>query len=109
MGSLRLCFVPVTLLMIDCVGIAATSCGKTSFPLEPVQPAICHWSAGYRTFRAGPVAQWLEPAAHNRLVGGSSPSGPTNLHKSLILNDNFQLDFPAYTAKDTAAYTFEPE
>ena len=24
----------------------------------------------------GPVAQWLEPAAHNRLVGGSSPSGP---------------------------------
>ena len=27
--------------------------------------------------RAGPVAQWLEPAAHNRLVGGSSPSGPT--------------------------------
>ena len=31
----------------------------------------------------GPVAQWLEPAAHNRLVGGSSPSGPTrcpNLH-----------------------------
>ena len=25
----------------------------------------------------GPVAQWLEPAAHNRLVGGSSPSGPT--------------------------------
>lgn len=27
--------------------------------------------------RVGPVAQWLEPAAHNRLVGGSSPSGPT--------------------------------
>ena len=25
----------------------------------------------------GPVAQWSEPAAHNRLVGGSSPSGPT--------------------------------
>src|SRR3954471_21189675 len=26
---------------------------------------------------AGPVAQWLELAAHNRLVGGSSPPGPT--------------------------------
>src|SRR5262245_8959182 len=26
----------------------------------------------------GPVAQWLEPAAHNGLVGGSSPPGPTN-------------------------------
>jgi len=27
----------------------------------------------------GPVAQWLEPAAHNGLVAGSSPAGPTNL------------------------------
>ena len=26
---------------------------------------------------SGPVAQWLEPTAHNRLVGGSSPPGPT--------------------------------
>src|SRR6185312_2110529 len=26
----------------------------------------------------GPVAQWLEPTAHNGLVGGSSPPGPTN-------------------------------
>jgi hypothetical protein len=25
----------------------------------------------------GPVAQWLEPTAHNGLVGGSSPPGPT--------------------------------
>jgi hypothetical protein len=25
----------------------------------------------------GPVAQWSELAAHNRLVGGSSPPGPT--------------------------------
>lgn len=35
-----------------------------------------------RSFRgrlaAGPVAQWLEPAAHNGLVAGSSPAGPTN-------------------------------
>ena len=28
----------------------------------------------------GPVAQWLEPAAHNRLVAGSSPAGPTSRH-----------------------------
>ncbi|SPE54804.1 hypothetical protein SBV1_1940017 [Verrucomicrobia bacterium] len=26
----------------------------------------------------GPIAQWLEQATHNRLVGGSNPSGPTN-------------------------------
>jgi hypothetical protein len=25
----------------------------------------------------GPVAQWLELTAHNRLVAGSSPAGPT--------------------------------
>ena len=29
---------------------------------------------------AGPVAQWLEPAAHNGLVAGSSPAGPTNIY-----------------------------
>ncbi len=29
--------------------------------------------------RAGPIAQWLEQATHNRLVGGSNPSGPTLL------------------------------
>ncbi len=29
----------------------------------------------------GPVAQWLEHAAHNRMVEGSSPSGPTNFIK----------------------------
>jgi hypothetical protein len=26
----------------------------------------------------GPVAQWLEPAAHNGLVAGSSPARPTS-------------------------------
>src|SRR5579871_6236741 len=31
------------------------------------------------TRQSGPVAQWLEPAAHNGLVGGSSPPGPTTL------------------------------
>ncbi len=27
----------------------------------------------------GPVAQWLEPTAHNGLVAGSSPAGPTTM------------------------------
>jgi hypothetical protein len=38
--------------------------------------------------RIGPVAQWLEPTAHNGLVGGSNPPGPT-MHRlrSLVLND----------------------
>src|SRR5574337_1152162 len=27
----------------------------------------------------GPVAQWLEPAAHNGLVAGSSPARPTRI------------------------------
>lgn len=26
----------------------------------------------------GPLAQWLEPPAHNRQVPGSNPGGPTN-------------------------------
>src|SRR5262245_27178327 len=37
--------------------------GVTALPLESA--------------RIGPVAQWLEPTAHNGLVGGSSPPGPT--------------------------------
>ena len=32
-----------------------------------------------RNIGAGPIAQRLEQATHNRLVGGSNPSGPTNL------------------------------
>ena len=30
----------------------------------------------------GPIAQWLEHATHNRLVLGSSPSGPTRKQKN---------------------------
>ena len=40
--------------------------GTVAAPRLPRQPA------------AGPVAQWLEPAAHNGLVAGSSPAGPTS-------------------------------
>src|SRR5258708_40051839 len=43
-------------------------------------------------FAAGPVAQWLEPAAHNGLVAGSSPAGPTN--KSMAVRTTKErLDF----------------
>src|SRR5271165_4832822 len=31
----------------------------------------------------GPVAQWLEPAAHNGLVAGSSPARPTSARRAL--------------------------
>jgi hypothetical protein len=37
-----------------------------------------------RPLAAGPVAQWLEPAAHNGLVAGSSPAGPTSDYSSLL-------------------------
>src|SRR3712207_1240679 len=30
----------------------------------------------------GPVAQWLEPTAHNGLVAGSSPARPTSSYMS---------------------------
>ena len=38
-----------------------------------------------RPLAAGPVAQWLEPAAHNGLVAGSSPAGPTNAGMHAII------------------------
>ncbi len=61
-----------------------------AFVAEPAREAIAAaiWrKAGLRhvgrlvcsCLRRGPVAQWLEPAAHNGLVVGSSPTGPTNL------------------------------
>src|SRR5260370_19044857 len=56
------------------VGAGATLYGRAgigeamAWPLEPP--------------RQGPVAQWLEPAAHNGLVGGSSPPGPTTSKNS---------------------------
>src|ERR1700693_4371173 len=41
----------------------------------------------------GPVAQWLEPAAHNGLVGGSSPPGPTNIYQSLTASLRAKFSF----------------
>jgi hypothetical protein len=39
----------------------------------------------------GPIAQWSEQATHNRLVGGSNPSGPTIL--SCAFNDFVSKDY----------------
>ena len=40
-------------------------------------------------FPVGPVAQWLEPAAHNGLVAGSSPAGPTNPPRGPLFSNRF--------------------
>lgn len=40
----------------------------------------------------GPVAQWLEPTAHNGLVAGSSPAGPTNQINRLVRGISPQRD-----------------
>ena len=34
----------------------------------------------YNPRSAGPLAQWLEQATHNRLVAGSSPAGATKFN-----------------------------
>jgi hypothetical protein len=59
----------------------------------PVFAQPCH---AWRMKRVviGPVAQWSELAAHNRLVGGSSPPGPT----ILIL---CSFDFNGLTSEST--------
>jgi hypothetical protein len=51
---------------------------------------------------AGPVAQWLEPAAHNGLVAGSSPAGPTSLRS---LCGHFEND--SISALRTTRFRFE--
>jgi hypothetical protein len=57
----------------------------------PVFAQPCH---AWRMKRVviGPVAQWSELAAHNRLVGGSSPPGPTNNFNNLYLKCLLQLN-----------------
>ncbi len=47
-----------------------------------------------RLLRVGPVAQWLEPAAHNGLVAGSSPAGPTNSLTSQVRDGPSKPDNP---------------
>jgi hypothetical protein len=50
---------------------------------------------------SGPVAQWLEPTAHNGLVGGSSPPGPTMFHKAFFL-----LRSPSTNETTNASFLF---
>ena len=43
--------------------------------------------------RLGPVAQWLEPTAHNGLVVGSSPARPTKSGNDSARNDGLRCGF----------------
>ena len=47
----------------------------------------------YNPRSAGPLAQWLEQATHNRLVAGSNPAGATKFINNLQPKDDFQV-FP---------------
>ena len=48
----------------------------------------------YNPRSAGPLAQWLEQATHNRLVAGSNPAGATKFsHKKHILKPLIEAAF----------------
>ena len=47
-------------------------------PHRTCRSGFSFYPARSRSSRSGPVAQWLEPTAHNGLVAGSSPAGPTS-------------------------------
>ena len=66
-----------TLVSLRMVSAAAAAASR-------LPPGTWHCMGGARLSplapaRLGPVAQWSEPTAHNGLVGGSSPPGPTML------------------------------
>ena len=42
---------------------------------------------------AGGIAQWLEQAAHNRLVAGSSPAAPTKKPFGAIFLSQYRLRY----------------
>ena len=44
------------------------------------------WCSNYMLLFVGPVAQRLEQSAHNALVGGSNPSGPTIFRPDVLPN-----------------------
>ena len=54
--------------------------GDRTATAEPLRRLLVSLEETHYPAVVGPVAQWLEPAAHNRLVGGSSPSGPTKFY-----------------------------
>ncbi len=49
-------------------------CDRVTWESIPRRPKL---GSGLDRGLPGPVAQWLEPAAHNGLVAGSSPARPT--------------------------------
>src|SRR6267378_7338259 len=61
-------------------------------------------AASKRQLAAGPVAQWLEPAAHNGLVAGSSPAGPTK-EISDVRTTKERLDFTLRTTRSAPLRT----
>ena len=61
---------------IPCTVRAARHCRNAPIPVNG--PRTARTPPCWRPPAAGPVAQWLEPAAHNGLVAGSSPAGPTS-------------------------------
>jgi hypothetical protein len=67
------------LVQAECVAPhIANGCGKwveLSIGADPIYQTIL--IAAEKAFWRAVVAQWLDPAAHNDLVAGSSPAGPT--------------------------------
>src|ERR1700722_15310220 len=72
----------------------ASTPGRAALPRDCRGRRGIVWKGGHRRGqgvaveppRQGPVAQWLEPAAHNGLVGGSSPPGPTTHSRKLCVS-----------------------
>ena len=66
----------------DCARVRPAGAPALRCPLPQVVVKGARLAAA-SPFLKGPVAQWLEPAAHNGLVAGSSPAGPTNKFSQL--------------------------
>src|SRR6187431_2326336 len=67
-------------------GAAGTVSGTLNFTRALLCVAAARrWrpSVAMLAWRGGPLAQRLELPAHNRLVPGSNPGGPTNLRQTL--------------------------
>ena len=60
-------------------GVGALTGGKPLFLLDsgPLAPVQISPTDTFGHAEHGPIAQLAEPPAHNRLVLGSNPSGPT--------------------------------
>jgi hypothetical protein len=104
--------------------ICPSPCHRTRLRASPAQTSSCYDPAGPAAIGAGPaldhchraifalypvaaralvgpVAQWLEPAAHNGLVGGSSPSRPTNSFTGLTDSCAHRRNSPCQWGRQT--------